>query len=182
VRRGKPDGSRNGDRGEGRPLHEGEKTTCGSRILEDFVSLTTRRPSPPGGEDAVLIGKTHGRIRHGVLQRELRFGPFSTRWTRRRSPEAPAADRASPCRRDGARALGTTPADPSGSRGVLRNRRAEATYGRVSARLVALSSSLIRSGHSRTRLADAARVLQVIAGHDPHDSTSGSPVPTTPLP
>jgi aspartyl-tRNA(Asn)/glutamyl-tRNA(Gln) amidotransferase subunit A len=53
------------------------------------------------------------------------------------------------------------------------------TYGRVSRYgLVALSSSFEQIGPFANSVADAARVLQVIAGHDPRDSTSATvPVP-----
>lgn len=47
------------------------------------------------------------------------------------------------------------------------------SYGRVSRRgLVAYASSLDQVGPMTVRVRDAARVLQVIAGHDPKDATS----------
>ncbi len=54
------------------------------------------------------------------------------------------------------------------------------TYGRVSRYgLIALSSSFDQIGPFANSVADAARVLEVIAGHDKNDSTSAAmPVPS----
>ena len=53
------------------------------------------------------------------------------------------------------------------------------TYGRVSRYgLLAFASSLDQIGPLARTVEDAALVLQVIAGHDPHDATSSAePVP-----
>ena len=53
------------------------------------------------------------------------------------------------------------------------------SYGRVSRfGMVAYGSSLDQIGPFARNVADAAQVLQVIAGHDPRDSTSvNAPVP-----
>ncbi|MCA8998371.1 MAG: Asp-tRNA(Asn)/Glu-tRNA(Gln) amidotransferase subunit GatA [Planctomycetaceae bacterium] len=56
------------------------------------------------------------------------------------------------------------------------------TYGRISRfGLIAYASSLDQIGVCSRDVADAFLMLSVIAGHDPHDSTSlGTPVPTFP--
>ena len=124
----------------------------------------------------------HGRVRDGLLHRELR--PSSRRATRGTSTACPAAAAAARRRRSRrARRWARSapiPAAPSASRRAVRRRR-RSSRPMAASRATAWSPSpprSIRSAPSRARRRDAALLLQAIAGHDPLDSTSVDvPVP-----
>jgi aspartyl-tRNA(Asn)/glutamyl-tRNA(Gln) amidotransferase subunit A len=161
----------------------GLPTTCGSKILENWVppydATVTRKLLEAG---IVILGKTNmDEFAMGSSTENSAFGPTRNPWDLDRIPggsgggsSASLAAFFSPL------AIGTDtggsirqPASVTGTVGV------KPTYGGVSRYgLVAFSSSLDQGGPCARTVLDAALLHEVIAGHDPLDSTSiNAPVP-----
>ena len=162
----------------------GLKTTAASRILERFV--------PP--YNATVVAAARGRRRDRSSARRI---STNSRWARRPRTR-PSGRRAIPGRsiaRPADRAAARRWPSPRGWRrsrlgsdtgGSIRQPAAlcgvvglKPTYGRVSRYgLLAFASSLDQIGPLARTVHDAALVLEVIAGADPHDSTAApEPVP-----
>ena len=158
-------------------------TTCGSRILQGWRSpydaTVTGKLRAAG---IVILGKTNlDEFAMGSSTENSAFGPTHNPWDLDRIPGGSGGgSAASLASFQAPLAIGTDtggsirqPAAVTGTVGV------KPTYGGVSRYgLVACASSLDQAGPCARTVLDAAMLHEVIAGHDPMDSTSiDEPVP-----
>jgi aspartyl-tRNA(Asn)/glutamyl-tRNA(Gln) amidotransferase subunit A len=164
-------------------LTEGIRTTCGSRILQNFVppySATSYEKLRERG--VVLLGKLNqDEFAMGSSNESSAYGNTRNPWDTTRIPGGSSGGSAAAvAARQATATLGTDtggsirqPASHCGCVGL------KPTYGRVSRYgVIAYASSLDQVGPLTRDVTDSAIMLAALAGHDPKDSTSvDTPVP-----
>lgn len=156
---------------------EGMKTTCGSRILYNFVpAYSAQAVTNLKKAGAVIVGKTNmDEFAMGSTTETSWFGSTANPWNKKHVPGGSSGGScAAVASGEVFYALGSDTGgsirQPSSFCGVT---GIKPTYGTVSRYgLIAYGSSLDQIGPVARDTADCAAVLEILASHDKKDSTS----------